>query len=113
MALVKCRECGSQISDSAATCPHCGVSAPAGAASLTFVRPKFTGSAVRIEIFVDGQPFGNIRYKGRVAVPVTPGRHHIELQSSQGKSAVGTIDVSPGDKVLTVTMSAFGAPRFQ
>ncbi|MBI5006432.1 MAG: zinc ribbon domain-containing protein [Nitrosomonadales bacterium] len=29
MALVKCRECGSEVSDSAKTCPKCGVSSPA------------------------------------------------------------------------------------
>lgn len=25
MALISCKECGKEISDSAATCPHCGV----------------------------------------------------------------------------------------
>jgi hypothetical protein len=30
MALVKCRECGKEISTTAATCPHCGVANPAG-----------------------------------------------------------------------------------
>jgi hypothetical protein len=30
MALVRCRECGAQVSTSAEACPHCGVSKPAG-----------------------------------------------------------------------------------
>ncbi len=30
MALIKCRECGKQISDKAKTCPHCGVKNSSG-----------------------------------------------------------------------------------
>lgn len=30
MALVRCRECGAQVSSEAPTCPRCGVPAPAG-----------------------------------------------------------------------------------
>jgi len=29
MALVECRECGAQVSDSATTCPSCGIKGPA------------------------------------------------------------------------------------
>lgn len=29
MALVKCRECGQQVSDQAEVCPHCGIKSPA------------------------------------------------------------------------------------
>jgi len=29
MAMTKCNECGGQVSDAAATCPHCGAAAPA------------------------------------------------------------------------------------
>jgi hypothetical protein len=30
MALVKCRECGQEVSDQAETCPHCGIKSPSG-----------------------------------------------------------------------------------
>lgn len=113
MALVKCRECSSEISDSAATCPRCGVSAPAGMASLTFVRSGFLNSGIRVEVFVDQKPFGTVRGRTRVVVPVTPGRHHIELRTPQGKSTVGSVQVLRGETVLTVTMSTMGAPRLQ
>jgi hypothetical protein len=112
MALVECRECGSQISESAATCPRCGVSAPAGVCSLTFVRSGFVGVAVGVEVFVDGQPFGTIRGRGRVVVPVTPGRHHIEIRA-KGKSTVGSVEASQGETVLNVAMSAMGSPKLQ
>jgi hypothetical protein len=29
MAIVKCRECGKDVSSQAETCPHCGIRAPA------------------------------------------------------------------------------------
>jgi hypothetical protein len=115
MALVACRECGSKISDSAATCPQCGVSAPAGAASLTFIRSGFINSGIKIAVFVDQQPFGIIKGKTTVSVPVTPGLHHIELRTADRKprSTVGTVQVSHGDTVITVTMSGRGQPAFQ
>jgi hypothetical protein len=31
VALVKCRECGHEVSDQAETCPHCGIKAPGAA----------------------------------------------------------------------------------
>jgi hypothetical protein len=112
MALVKCRECSSEISDSAATCPRCGVSAPAGVASLTFIRSGTYGRAVRIEVLVDQKPFGKVRGQPGVVVPVTPGTHHIELRTSSGKSTVGTIEATQGNAVFEVKMSAMGSPKF-
>lgn len=113
MALVACRECGSEISESAATCPRCGVSAPAGLASLTFVRAGLTGRAIRVEVRVDGQPQGAIPMTGEIVVPVAPGSHHIELSSSYGKSAVGTINARSGDTTIKVKLSPMGTPRIE
>ncbi len=31
MAMVRCRECGKEVSSQAAVCPHCGIGEPAGA----------------------------------------------------------------------------------
>lgn len=112
MALVKCRECGSEISESAATCPRCGVSAPAGVASLTFVRYGMLNAALRVEVFVDQQPFGTIRGKTRVVVPLAPGAHHVELRTAKGKSTVGTVEVSHGENVLNVAIGAMGSPKW-
>ena len=113
MALVKCRECGSEVSDSATTCPHCGVSGPAGMATLTFVRTGFYGRASRVEVFVDQKPFGKVEGKSGIVVPVTPGSHHIELRNSYGKSTVTTIEASHGNMVFNVAISPLGAPKFE
>lgn len=112
MALIQCRECGSEISDSAATCPRCGVSAPGGTGTLTFVRPSLLNGAVGVEVYVDGQPYGKLRVKGRVSVPIAPGNHHVELITSQGKSGVGTVAGASGDTTVTVKLNALGSPNF-
>jgi uncharacterized membrane protein YdbT with pleckstrin-like domain len=37
MALIKCQECGREVSDQAEACPHCGHPAPEGGASETIL----------------------------------------------------------------------------
>ena len=112
MALVKCRECGKEISDTAGTCPSCGVSSPAGACTLTFSRAQFVGGGNKIDVYVDGKPYGSLRAKGRFSVPVTAGSHHVELRSSTKKS-VSTVNVTRGDTELHVSISVMGTPRIQ
>ena len=112
MALTDCRECGSKISDSAATCPQCGVSAPAGIGTITFTRPSLLNGAVGVQVFVDGQPYGKLRARGSVVVDVPPGSHHVELATSQGRSGVGTVVSSSGDTQVVVKLSALGTPKF-
>jgi hypothetical protein len=112
MALISCRECRSEISDSAATCPRCGVASPGGAGTMTFVRPSLMGGAVGIEVYVNGQPYGKLRARGRLSVPVPPGNHHVELVSSQGRSSVGTVAAASGDTTVTVKFNAMGTPKF-
>lgn len=111
MALILCRECSSEISDSAATCPRCGISAPGGTGTFTFVRPSLLNGAVGIEVYIDGQPYGKLRAMGRLSVDIAPGNHHIEIATSQGKSGVGTVSSSSGDTEITVKLNAFGTPK--
>lgn len=111
MALVSCRECGSQISDSAATCPSCGVAAPAGVGTLTFTRPSLGNGAVGLEVHVDGKPYGRLRAMGKLSVSVPPGDHHIELVTSQGKSGVGTVTSTSADTPVVVKLSIMGSPK--
>jgi hypothetical protein len=112
MALINCRECSAQISDSAVACPRCGVSAPGGAGTMTFVRPSLMNGAVGVEVYVDGQPYGKLRAMGRLSVPVSPGNHHIELITSQGRSGVGTLAAASGETTVTVKLNVMGTPKF-
>ena len=113
MALVNCRECSSEVSASAETCPRCGVSAPAGMVTLTFIRSGTYGRAERVEVFVDQKPFGKVEGKPGIVIPVTPGSHHVELRTKHGKSTVAAIQAAQGNTNFTVTISAMGSPKFQ
>jgi hypothetical protein len=48
VTLTSCRECGQAVSDKAATCPHCGIPAPAQRAAAG--RPRSSGNAAGILI---------------------------------------------------------------
>lgn len=111
MALIQCRECKSEISDSAATCPRCGISAPGGVGTLTFVRPSLYSGAIGIDVYVDGQPYGGLRALGQLSIPMAPGSHHVELLTSAGKSGVGTISTLSGTTTITVKLSLMGSPQ--
>lgn len=113
MALIKCRECSAEISDSAVSCPRCGYSVPAPNCSISFLRSGLKNSAVRVELFVDGRPYGALSRKNAVTVPVSAGNHHVELKTAQGKSTVGTISASAGNRTFTVTMTYLGKPQME
>ena len=49
MALIKCGECGKEISDRAAACPGCGAPIAAPAAQAAPSAPPQTNSKVRVE----------------------------------------------------------------
>jgi hypothetical protein len=44
--MVRCRECGGEVSSQAAVCPHCGIAEPAGAVAADGVR-RHDGVGVR------------------------------------------------------------------
>lgn len=114
MALVQCRECGSQVSDTAATCPHCGVSGPAGLCVLRVERKaKFGGAALRVNLFIDGVPQGSMRPGNAGDFEVQPGQHVIEAEVPGRGSFTATVNVASGQSAyLEVSTSAFnGAPK--
>lgn len=61
MALIKCGECASEVSDKAMACPKCG--APIVAAKVTVVLsgiPRRVLGAKAVEIFYNGQHVGSV-----------------------------------------------------
>ncbi len=64
--------------------------------SLTFVRSGLKNWGIKIDVYVDGKPFGTMGMRGQVVVPVTPGSHHVELRTETGKSTVGNVSVKSG-----------------
>lgn len=58
MALVKCRECGKEMSSQAKACPHCGAPRPKGTSSSTIIFGAFLVLVVGSCIFSGDRPTG-------------------------------------------------------
>lgn len=82
MALMKCVECGKEISDRADNCPYCGC--PVGAesiwGSIDFVWVKGVTQNFNVAtIYVDGVECGKIMNRKTVNIRVSLGLHSVKL----------------------------------
>lgn len=86
MALIKCKECGKEISSNAPTCPHCG--------TVRFAQPKKTsGCAIAAAVLV-GVPvligiFASSTYKSPAPIPQTRPTTNAPAQPSSDAAAIG------------------------
>lgn len=96
MALTACKECGGKVADSASTCPHCGVDAPAGVAELVVKRrTQLAGARVETWMAVDGNDEGDIGPGEIKQFRLKPGVHQVSLSWNGGFRRVGeSVDVS-------------------
>lgn len=56
MALIKCKECGREISSSAINCPHCGApinSEPTGTSKIAIILGAIIGLPILIYILIN------------------------------------------------------------
>ena len=111
MALIKCSECGREISDKASSCPNCGAPVKAAGCVVHFERPKrFTGSAVAGPVFIDGQRVGTASNGCSFDVEVSYGQHSVEFETStagslgMNRSNSNTLDIPAGAKRVDVTI---------
>lgn len=111
MAPINCRQCRSNFSAAAASCPRCGTPTPAGTGTLTFLRPGLSSAQIGVEVFVNGQPHGKLRPMGLVSVPLPPGDHHVGLTSSRATSTLATISTGAGDTSVKVGFTVMGSPQ--
>jgi hypothetical protein len=79
MAMVRCRECGREVSSEAAVCPHCGVRDPAGAVA---VHAAHTADPRHGTDRVHGVPV----HDGRDHVPVHHDRDHVPVRRKGGRA---------------------------
>ena len=83
MALAACKECGNQVSDSAISCPQCGVADPVETDTWVTVlrKSKVAGALLTYYLTIDGITetiAGGETMKSRIK----PGRHTIEFQTT-------------------------------
>lgn len=102
MALAACRECGTQVSDLAATCPSCGVPDPVETETWVTVtrKGKFTGAALTYYLTIDDAT-DTIAGGENVRLRLKPGEHHIELETTGAGSKVrrDTFTIAAGETV--------------
>ena len=82
MALIDCKECGNQVSDAAATCPHCGISLaePQKLGQMVIRREwKLTGTMYSVEIIVDGKPHSHIKQNATISLELEAGKHSVQV----------------------------------
>lgn len=97
MALIRCPECGKEISDRAVSCPNCGcpiADAPINGC-IHFNWADRKGQSIRkTRVVVDGNEYGFMQCEDFLDVPVSGGSHKVEL--SQGKHVLisETVDIS-------------------
>jgi len=57
------------------------------------------GMAIRMTVYIDNTPYGDIKGRKSISVPVAAGQHHILVETSQGKTGTTTVDVQPGSPI--------------
>lgn len=110
MAMIKCSECGREVSSKATVCPNCGAPiAELSKIKVHFERKKsFSGSANTGTVVVDGQTVGSAGNGASFDVMLAPGTHNVVIESkTQGLMATGrsnssTIEIPEDAKSVDV-----------
>ncbi len=90
MSLIKCPECGKEISDKAATCPNCGMPLrreDRGTYDVIITREKqwFLVNP-KIKVTVDGIEEYFLENNSRIVIPLTTGAHTLLFSASIRKT---------------------------
>lgn len=77
MALIKCKECGKELSDNASACPNCACPIEKEKRKVRII--KMGGLALRCSVFIDNQPVGQIGIGSNkiIEIEVPIGTHYI------------------------------------
>ena len=81
MALIKCVECGKEISSNAAACPHCGSPVPKKMIPVTIERSSTIAMAVNCYVYLDGNMIGELKPGRSMNKQLPVGTHYIMVNS--------------------------------
>lgn len=116
MALIKCPECGREVSDKAVSCPQCGYPIASMAVQETPKKPvtfwrkrKSYGSAIHAVVYIDDVRVGTVDNDEEFTVNLKCGEHTVAIESSSqintvNKSLVRSADVLTNDRVKIFTL---------
>lgn len=109
MALIKCPECGKEISDKASVCPNCGTPIADKKVKVHFHRKKaIGGSANTGTVIVDGATVGSAANGAEFDVMLSAGSHNVVIESkthgllAAGRSNGTNIDIPNDAKSVDV-----------
>ena len=99
MALIPCKECGTEVADSALTCPKCGVNGPGTAAGrLAIIRSsKMNGAMYAVQVAVDGELVGEVNNGDTLFVELPAGQHTVQV-SGGFMSRDASITIGDGEE---------------
>ena len=87
MALIKCSECGKEISDKANTCPNCGNPIEKRKVKTTIERiSAFFGSAIQGSVSIDNMVVGKIKNGQVIEIELPVGTHYVSVSSDVNTS---------------------------
>lgn len=81
MALVKCPECGKDVSSNAISCPNCGSPVPKKMVPVTIERNKTIAMAVNCYVYLDGNMVGELKPGQSMQKQLSVGTHYITINS--------------------------------
>ena len=102
MALIKCAECGKEISSNATACPHCGSPVPKKMVPVTVERNSTIAMAVNCYVFFNGNMVGELKPGRSLKVELPVGTHYVAVNSDVrafGHSAADTKAMS-GEQLI-------------
>ena len=111
MAMIKCPECGREISSKALTCPNCGN--PINMRQeipVNFTRiSKFSGGGCKFVISVDGMVVGQLKNGESFTTSIMQGRHQLDIEAvnpfGNNTRAKGAFTVSDDASELNVEVA--------
>jgi NMD protein affecting ribosome stability and mRNA decay len=93
MALIKCPECGANISTTAKMCPHCGAERTG---TVTIRRnPILSFSGYETEVYIDGERMGELKNGESISLSLIEGEHTVYVKGG-GQQDSTTVSVASG-----------------
>lgn len=87
MALIKCAECGKEISDKANACPNCGSPVEKEKRKVIIERESgFLGSGNAPVVYIDDMLVGNLKTGSKLEADVPIGEHNFIMEYQVGNA---------------------------
>lgn len=112
MALIKCSECGKEISSNASVCPNCGNPIASKKVRVHFERRRNMLNAVAVtgKVLVDGTIVGSAGNGTSFDVMLTTGNHSITIETkttgmlASGRTESKSLEIPNDAKSVFVTL---------